>query len=359
MPPQEIHKFHTNTVATVYHAKTPSTYLRAMNPIEEHPLERCADLWYNDGTVVLQAENMLFKVYRGILEEQSPFFADLFTLPQRESNESEKYEDCPLVPMTDPAADVRVFLKAIFDYKFYSDVKTITDYNMILSVVKLSHKYQIDHLLRHSLPTFTAVYPPSLKNWDIREGRRQYKPLTAAYGKALPIFVIELARTTGIDVLLPSALFECCSLSINEIMYGVPTPDGTVLCLEARDQVLILQARERLSQLFRTKVFAFVYSEDTLQSVAAAPAPYSAPARRANWRKVHEWVQGVSEPGCWADPLTRSFPWDAFKIAYQGQRAYQIKQREFSSARQAVWSELPVIFNLLPWDKMKRDSLRK
>lgn len=89
-----------------------------MNTLAEYQLERCADIWYDDGTVVLQAENMLFKVYRGVLIEQSPFFKDLFTLPQQDSNESEKYEGCPLVPMPgDHAVDVHNLLKAIFDHK--------------------------------------------------------------------------------------------------------------------------------------------------------------------------------------------------------------------------------------------------
>jgi hypothetical protein len=76
------------------------------------------DLWFEDGTVVLQVENTLFKVYRGTLRQQSPFFDDLFTLPQQENEESEKYEGCPLVVMPgDCASDVKVFLKAVFDFQ--------------------------------------------------------------------------------------------------------------------------------------------------------------------------------------------------------------------------------------------------
>ena len=90
-----------------------------MDIAAEMPPERCSDVWYNDGNVVLQAEHMLFKVYLGILQAQSPFFRDMFTLPQQDSNLSEKYEDCPLVVMQgDRAADVRVFLKALLDSQY-------------------------------------------------------------------------------------------------------------------------------------------------------------------------------------------------------------------------------------------------
>ena len=80
-------------------------------------MTRCEDVWFDDGTVVLQAETTLFRVYRGVLKAQSPFFDDLFALPQQDSEQFEKYEDCPLVTMHDLATDARVFLKAMFDHQ--------------------------------------------------------------------------------------------------------------------------------------------------------------------------------------------------------------------------------------------------
>ena len=86
--------------------------------MNEETLQRCADVWYDDGTVVLQAENTVFKVYRGVLKGQSVFFNDLFTLPLQESDQSEKYEGCPLVTLHDRAVEVHSFLKAIFDPQY-------------------------------------------------------------------------------------------------------------------------------------------------------------------------------------------------------------------------------------------------
>lgn len=90
-----------------------------MSIITEQSTERCPDVWFDDGNVVLRAEDTLFKVYLGILQAQSPFFSDMFTLPQAEDDLSEKHGDCPLVTMHgDRAADVRVFLKALFDSQY-------------------------------------------------------------------------------------------------------------------------------------------------------------------------------------------------------------------------------------------------
>lgn len=76
--------------------------------------KRCDDLWFVDGTVVLQAEKTLFRVYFGILIKYSSFFESLFTLPQ--PPDAETYDGCPLVILQgDTAEDVYDFLRAMFD----------------------------------------------------------------------------------------------------------------------------------------------------------------------------------------------------------------------------------------------------
>ena len=79
-------------------------------------LRHCEDLWFNDGTIVLQAGNTLFRVYSGILARHSPFFENLFTLPQPQ--DAETYEGCPLVQLVgDSAEDVHDFLLALHDFE--------------------------------------------------------------------------------------------------------------------------------------------------------------------------------------------------------------------------------------------------
>jgi hypothetical protein len=79
-------------------------------------LERCEDLWFDDGTIVLQAENTLFRVYIGILTRHSPFFRNLFLLPQPQNTET--YDSCPLVKLAgDSAQDAHDFLLALHDFE--------------------------------------------------------------------------------------------------------------------------------------------------------------------------------------------------------------------------------------------------
>lgn len=99
-----------------------SQTITTANQISAHllELERCPDVWFTDGNCVLQAEDMLFKVYTGVLSKYSPFFETLFGLPQPEAGPGSdigplQYEGVPLIVLHDGAVDMRYFLKALFD----------------------------------------------------------------------------------------------------------------------------------------------------------------------------------------------------------------------------------------------------
>jgi len=75
------------------------------------PLTRAPDLWFEDGTIILQAETRLFRVYKGILSLHSSVFRDMFSFPQ--PNDQSLVEGCMVVVVHDSAEDMTEFLKAI------------------------------------------------------------------------------------------------------------------------------------------------------------------------------------------------------------------------------------------------------
>ena len=232
-------------------------------------------------------------------------------------------------------------------------MKAIKDLSVVIGVLKLSHKYQVEHLVRRSLPTFTAIYPTSLQKWDIRQTRRQWSALTEAYGRALPIFVINIARTIAADTLLPSALFECCAYSYEEIILGVTTPDGVVHALHPRDQILVIKARESLAHFARNAVFGFIYQKEFMENAVKDPE---------RWTGLHRWVQGNDVPGQahWTNPLDQGFPWNRFFEMTRNLNVTHRKEAEkdWRSMRRATWATLPAVFGLSPWDKMKWEPMK-
>ena len=79
------------------------------------PSIRSESLWYQDGNVILQAEGMQYKVYKGLLAQQSTIFKDMFSLPQpSETMNSDMVEGCPVVHLSDAAGEVTFVLEEIF-----------------------------------------------------------------------------------------------------------------------------------------------------------------------------------------------------------------------------------------------------
>ncbi|KAI0687094.1 hypothetical protein BC835DRAFT_414455 [Cytidiella melzeri] len=334
----------------------------AVNPTSvNHFIEqkRSTDVWFDDGNCVLQAEDTVFKVYGGILQKHSLLFQAMLSLPQTAQTESEQtmYENCPLIPLVgDTARDAGYFLKALFDLQFYADVTKIKDIAVVLGVVNMALKYDADILLRRSLPAFTALYPATLPKWDIRSQRRQYAPFVKAYGRALPYVVIEVAKKTGSEILLPSAMLECCSYSISDIIDGLPTPTGGAVYLDRDSQRAILQARSRLSHEAHMAKMKIVHGDE----ITSAYAAYQRTRRpsavvQAHFTTLEKWAEETDGPDNWVDPLAAASTWPAGAchsvVAWNP--AHDIVKK-LEGQRGPVWRNLPTVFGLQKWDKLRR-----
>ena len=93
-------------------------------PPEPPSLTQHADLWFCDGSVVLQAEFTLFRVHKSQLSRRSTVFSDMFALAQpplmstHAALADESYEGCPVVKLHDSAEDVANLLLALYDGPF-------------------------------------------------------------------------------------------------------------------------------------------------------------------------------------------------------------------------------------------------
>ena len=89
--------------------------------VQRHP-----DLWFDDGSVICRAENMLFRVHISQLARHSLCFQDMFMLPQPECSRLEASilvdegkisgpRMIPIVYLYDKAEDVGNLLTALYD----------------------------------------------------------------------------------------------------------------------------------------------------------------------------------------------------------------------------------------------------
>lgn len=74
-----------------------------------------SDVWFSDGNIVLQIENNQFRVFRSLLELQSPTLLKIFQ-EHANAKDAERVEGCPVVHLENVSADdARHVLKAVFE----------------------------------------------------------------------------------------------------------------------------------------------------------------------------------------------------------------------------------------------------
>lgn len=76
--------------------------------LERHPL-----LWYDDGNIVLRAQNTAFRVHRSLLGRHSPVFKDLFAFAQPSADD--EIDGVPVVELHDSHFELADFLDVLYN----------------------------------------------------------------------------------------------------------------------------------------------------------------------------------------------------------------------------------------------------
>ncbi|KAI0784186.1 hypothetical protein C8Q75DRAFT_868489 [Abortiporus biennis] len=127
-----------------------STHIPNPSPSLETEPKRCQELWFEDGTIVLQAEDStLFRVYAGHLSRYSIVFADMLSLPKSPNyNCNDQHEGCPLVKLSDSSSNLRAYLLSILDVKFYLKLSSAElALEDVIGILHLSTNKPLDDIL--------------------------------------------------------------------------------------------------------------------------------------------------------------------------------------------------------------------
>jgi hypothetical protein len=82
------------------------------NQWKRHPT-----LYMSDGSMVLLANDTLFRMYFGLLSNYSEVFSGMATLSECQPPDAEVYDGCPLIRLTDDAEELAYFLDMIMGYE--------------------------------------------------------------------------------------------------------------------------------------------------------------------------------------------------------------------------------------------------
>ncbi|KAJ7669567.1 hypothetical protein B0H17DRAFT_1335743 [Mycena rosella] len=305
-------------------------------------LVRSTEFWFEDGTVILQVENMLYRVYRGLLSSRSAVFRDTFSIPQPQAaGDRNEIEGCPVVQLHEKAKDFAHFLRALHHYGSHKTC-AVSGIFTLTSVIRLSDKYDAA-LLRHSMVEILSdLYPSALHKWRARDDA-----VPAGYNAQLidHIPALNIARKMDIRSILPGVMYEvCCWNSLEEILYGVSASEKHAL--KTIDNV---EDRKRcalaIPHLISAQRLVFTNyltpGEDDANPECADIA--ACDAERLRWLAIDlPTVENM-------DVLDEELAWESFAVCSS---CLDAAKDTYTEDREAVWNRLPSIFNLGTWEEL-------
>ncbi|KAF7291170.1 BTB domain-containing protein [Mycena indigotica] len=294
---------------------------------------RVADLWFPEDNLIIRAEDRVFRVSKGVLAARSTVFKDMlaFDSVATDDDDDERIDGCPVVKLHDSAADVEVFLRAIFDSSFFEPPPTKTTLPTISGILRLSHKYDVQFLRRRALQHLDTGYPTSLAVYEI-SGTETF----SSDGLDDSLLTIRVASEVGASWVLPTAFYFLCYSDMRDILNS---PQWPLLSPVDQETTIVSYTKQRLAcpPILPFLRIPFVEGCTSLKECDDY--------RVQNLANVHNW--NIS------DPLGSYRDWTPFENLIC---AYCLKQAEeyHRQARRKLWDELPEIYGLPSWEELER-----
>ncbi|KAF7370392.1 BTB domain-containing protein [Mycena sanguinolenta] len=223
-----------------------------------------SDLWFDDGNVVLQAEDIQFRVHWGVLALHSSFFHDLKALPQPADQPS--VDDCPIVELSDAPDEVEYVLRALYVPSFLCQKRLSVP--IISALLRLGRKYEFKDLFDSAVARLTSEFPTTVEEYD---ASGKFK--TIEWYDGVHFDIIALATENNILSVLPSACYRAVERYELSILFdGIPRKDGTLASLPQTDlrRCAIGQHRMVLKQFEQGFTLGWVRKWDSHGCTASA-----------------------------------------------------------------------------------------
>ncbi|KAI0686101.1 hypothetical protein C8T65DRAFT_747543 [Cerioporus squamosus] len=306
-------------------------------------LQEDAEFWFDDGTIIIEARSVRFRIYKGILAEHSPVFADMFSIPQPATCDdvSAGTQPCPVMELDDSPDDIRNLLRALLPKKqtpiIYAGPPKI-DFETISACVRLGHKYQVDHLLVQSLEYLEHFYPLEFDKWmedGVSAGPPSWSPSQA-------IGVVNIARRMEWPTVLRTALTVCCTLPVPTIVNGFVTSGGDVEKLDSRDLIRCMKGKVVLMTEFTGAVLR-VFAPTNVPGCTTEGACQR--AIRDTLYSLHDQPDCVANewPFCEASAFLRVCEAYAFPLC---SLCYRDMENRMVDEQRTIWGQLPDILGL-------------
>ncbi|KAF5340566.1 hypothetical protein D9611_007303 [Ephemerocybe angulata] len=308
----------------------------------EHPPKRCEDVWFDDGNVVLQAEDIQFKVHKSVLAKHSSVFADLFDMPH--ANDEPKVDGCPIVELHDSAEDIKHMSLRLYGLDSWKtrDRTARGDLPMALvrAIIRMGRKYDIEHIRDEGLELLKKAFPTELSGWEnITQSPHKFECQTRICRCVfeLALEAIKLAHESDIKTILPACYLVICCYRDGKHTHMIPA-EVRALCAFGGEE--ILDGRN-------STVYSWLADLGETEKCTNSPRCL---------RLGREFMKDV-----WQYPslLTTFWDWRYIALLY-GHRMDDLcvpclrgAERSHQEKRREVWGKLPGYFGLPGWGELK------
>ncbi|KAJ7184646.1 hypothetical protein C8R46DRAFT_1064708 [Mycena filopes] len=306
------------------------------------------DVWFDDGSLIIEVQNVLYRVSRSILSGRSSVFADMFSIPQ--PADAETRDGCPVVHLHDASADLTVFLRAIFDSEYFMPYPVQTDFRTASGVLRLSNKYAVDYLRRRALVHLSSVYPTKLSALDAGSGPNASAWVRPSWrNDVVPIHVaaIVLAREVDAPWIIPYAFYRAATTDDKDLVQDVlrpSTPNGWITTLNGDDRSAFLKGYSSQSRSTVPDILRFLY-----HPLAVAGCTTSSLCIEKRLGSFEHLREVLTDPTIPLDIWTYH-DWDAIKLCLVCRITLTARH---NAARQQFWDNLPGMYGLPEWEKLE------
>ncbi|KAF8580218.1 hypothetical protein K439DRAFT_1619981 [Ramaria rubella] len=170
-----------------------ATMTTTINP-QQPEYTKSNTIYFDDGNIILIAEQTAFRVHKGLLSYNSDVFRNMFATVQ-EPPGLETFDGLPIVKLSgDSGTDMEYFLKAL--YQFPNAAEKFEP-KVWFGIFRVASKHLFERLRLLCYDTISRFSPTTLRQFDV------FQPAE----DALPRTIILLARETGETRFLPAAFY--------------------------------------------------------------------------------------------------------------------------------------------------------
>ncbi|KAJ7191292.1 hypothetical protein C8J57DRAFT_1739971 [Mycena rebaudengoi] len=303
-------------------------------PHAQPELKRVEDLWFSDAALILRAEGALFRVHSGILGARCSVFRNMLILPQPPSGPyGDTVDGLVVVRLHDSAAEVEVFLRAIFDSGFFKPPPFAVDFTTVIGVMRLAHNVR---LFRRALSHLDSLYLTDFSTFIALKTEKTEHHITEYYFRESDRATLQAASEVGALWILPTVYYM--------ITRGCEDFHDAVALdtLDSRHKQICLAAGTDFSHATAsTHRFLEDLPDSCCFQVSQCKELIAMAHYRLTWLSYEQYDH---------DPLSNWALGDMDETACSA--CIPFGRKEFEEEQNRFWNDLPHIFKLPEWTEL-------